>query len=263
MNLATKTNEHMRAFNIALVGICAALYTVTGILTSFGLTFGGVAFWPAAVVPAVFAVLFGPWVGAVGASIGIFIRDMLFHGNPLLSLTAGVTGNFVAFFLIGYLARTELSRKKLVFAAVVSVVSILGGMLLPTLLLPGESTGFTALSFDWTITIFAVLSVFTLIALLLFARKYPKSRNFAVATLIGQGTGAAVLTLGVWVYSQLFFGQGAYFISPVPASFAPVIFVWTFATEVPFVLLIAPPIIRVCYRAFPSLQKRVEAKATT
>jgi len=244
----------MRAFDVAIVGVCAALYAVTGILTSFGLTFGGVAFWPAAVVPAVFAVLFGPWVGGIGASIGIFIRDMVAHGNPLLSLSAGVTGNFVAFFLIGYFSRTDLSRKKLAFAGIIGGISIAGGLLLPTTLLPAESAGYTQWSLAETITVFAVLSVFTLIALVVVAKKWQEWKNFAVAAFIGQGIGGAVLTLGLWGYSQVFL---AYPISgPISAAFTPIIFVWTFATEIPFVLLIGPPVIKAVYAAFPSLQPK-------
>ncbi len=132
----------MKAFDVALVAICAALYAVIGYITSFGFTFGGVAFWPAAFIPAVFAVLFGPWTGAIGAGIGIFIRDMLFHGNPLLSLTAGVTANFAMFFIIGYVARSKLDRKKTILGLVVASVTILAGLLLPTLVLPAESARF-------------------------------------------------------------------------------------------------------------------------
>ncbi|GAG59070.1 unnamed protein product [marine sediment metagenome] len=77
----------LRAYDVAIIGICAAVYAVVGRLTDFGLNVGGVAFWPAALIPAVFAVLFGPWTGGIGAAIGIFIRDMIFHGDPLLSLS--------------------------------------------------------------------------------------------------------------------------------------------------------------------------------
>ena len=105
-----------------MTAICAALYAAVGLLTSFGFTLGGVAFWPAAFIPAIFAVLFGPWIGAVGASMGIFIRDLLYHGNPLLSLVAGVTGNFAMFFIIGYVSRIDLDRKKRVLSIIVASI---------------------------------------------------------------------------------------------------------------------------------------------
>lgn len=88
-----------KTLSIAMVTVCAALYAFIGRLTDLSITGpGGVAFWPAVVIPAVFSTLFGPWVGGVGAAIGIFIRDMLFHGDALLSLSAGVTANFIGFF---------------------------------------------------------------------------------------------------------------------------------------------------------------------
>jgi len=71
---------------LILISLNAGLYTVVGYITYFGIVVFGVRFWPAVVVPAVFAVLFGSYVGDVGAAIGIFISDMLTHGMPLLSL---------------------------------------------------------------------------------------------------------------------------------------------------------------------------------
>ena len=260
MHMKKGTKKEKTAFDMAIIGVCAALYAVVGLLTSFGLNVGGVAFWPAAVIPAVFAVVFGPWVGGIGASIGIFIRDMVFHGNPLLSLSAGVTGNFAAFFLIGYLSGTDLSRRKLVLSSFIGALVIVGGLLLPTLLLPGESAMFTRLSFFETATIFVLLSLITIFATVIVARRWPQWRNFTVAAFIGQGVGAAVLTLGLWIYSQLFFAAGSYIESAIPSTFIPVIFVWTFATEIPFVLLLGPSLVRACYKAFPSLRKTPQAE---
>src|SRR4030067_2932937 len=108
----------MRSIDVAVIGVCAALYAVVGRLTDLGLTFIGVAFWPAAVIPAIFAALYGPWVGGTGAAIGIFARDILFHGDPLLSLIAGVPPNFVMFFIIGYVSKRRLDTKKLTLGAV-------------------------------------------------------------------------------------------------------------------------------------------------
>jgi uncharacterized membrane protein len=104
--------KKLQTHDVVTIALCAALYAVVGYFTSFGLNFGGVAFWPAAFIPAIFAVLFGPWVGGLGAAIGIFIRDMIFHGDPLFSLVAGVSANFTAFFIIGYMSKTKLNKKK-------------------------------------------------------------------------------------------------------------------------------------------------------
>ena len=101
----------MKTQDIAVIGICAALYAVVGILTA-NLNFLGIGFLPAVVIPAVFAVLYGPWVGGFSGAIGIFIRDMFVHGNAGLSLVAGVPPNFILFFLIGYISHRALSLKQ-------------------------------------------------------------------------------------------------------------------------------------------------------
>ena len=237
-----------------MIAICAALYAVVGLWTSFGLSLGGVAFWPAVVIPCIFAVLFGPWVGGIGAAIGIFIRDVIYHGDPLLSLCAGVTSNFAMCFILGYMSRAKFSRKKLSLSVVIGSVLITAGLLLPTLLLPSETVLFTGLTSVTIIAIFALVIVGSILAVaVLFAFK-KEWANFSIGTLIGQGVGATIVALVVWVYSNLFFSPNGYFKSPIPASFVPLVFVWTVATEIPFVLLICPPILKICYWALPSLR---------
>jgi uncharacterized membrane protein len=244
----------MRAFDVAVIGICAALYAVVGLLTSFGLNLGGVAFWPAVVIPAIFAVLFGPWVGGTGAAIGIFIRDMLYHGDPLLSLVAGVTSNFAMCFLLGYFSRINLNRKKLGISVIIGGIILVAGLFLPTFLLPSESLIFTGLTTLEIIALFAVIGVASILAVVTMFAFKKEWRNFSVGTVIGQVTGAAIVAIAVWVYSNLFFSPNGYFKAPIQASFIPLIFVWTIATEIPFVLLLGPPIIKACYKAFPSLR---------
>jgi uncharacterized membrane protein len=250
----------MKAFDVAVISICAALYAVVGYITSFGLTFGGVAFWPAAFIPAIFAVVFGPWIGGIGAAIGIFIRDIAYHGDPLLSLTAGVTANFAAFFIIGYISRTDFDRKKTVLGLIVGSIIILTGLLLPTLLLPAESASFTLFSASFTFILFASLTGVSLLLFSIIARYWREFRSFGVASVIGQGVGATIVAVGVWAYSQLFYAPTGYFKSPISSTFVPIIFVWTFATEIPFVLLLGPPMIKACYLAFPFLRERRKAE---
>ena len=253
----------MRALEVAMIGICAALYAVIGLLTSFGLNLGGVAFWPAVVVPCIFAVLFGPWVGGIGAAIGIFIRDTLYHGDPLLSLTAGVTSNFAMCFLLGYMSRTSLSRKKLSLSIIIGSVIIFAGLLLPTVLLPSETlifTGLTSFELIALLTVVVVASILAVAVLFAFKKEWA---NFSVGALVGQGVGATIVAIAVWIYSNLFFSPSGYFNKPLQYSFVPLVFVWTVATEIPFVLLLSPPIIKACYKAFPSirLQKKNDEKA--
>lgn len=248
----------IKAFDVAVVALCAALYAVVGYLTSFGLSFGGVAFWPAAFVPAIFAVLFGSWKGGFGAAIGIFIRDVIVIGQPLLSLTAGVTSNFAMFFLIGYFAHARLDSKKTLFSLFIGVVVILSGLLLPTVFLPAESVGFTKLSTETVVVLFGVIMSVTLILFGIIAKYWKEFRGFGVGAIIGQATGAMIVAIGVWAYSQLFYSAGGYFTAPLSSAFASLIFVWTFATEIPFVLLISPPVVKACQAAFPFLRQHQE-----
>lgn len=247
----------MKAMHVALAAICAALYALIGRLTDLGITFGGVAFWPAAVIPAVFSVLFGPWVGGTGAAIGIFIRDMLFHGDPLLSLSAGVTANFAGGFLIGYFARTSLNWKRISTSMCIGGVTIIAGLLLPTVLLPSESEVYTR---GWSayisVAVFAAAVIASLAIMLAVTKFWPEWRSYTVGSIIGLGVASAIIAPVVWAYSQVFWSPEGYFKAPIPLSFMPLIFVWTFATEIPFVLLIGPPIIKACRSAFPSLTKR-------
>jgi len=246
----------MKASDVAMIGVCAALYAVVGRLTDLGITVGGVAFWPAAVIPAVFAVLFGPLTGGIGAAIGIFIRDMLFHGDALLSLSAGVTANFAGFFILGYISRSTLDWKKISTSAVMGSVIIAAGLLLPTVLLPSESVAYFAGTFSSLeiIILFILTVVASLLITVVIAKLWPEWKNYGVGSVTGLGIGSAIIAIVVWAYSQIFFSPQGYFKNPIPSSFIPIIFVWTFATEIPFILILGPPIIKACYKAYPSLR---------
>lgn len=243
------------AFNIAIIAISAAIYAVVGYLTSFGLSFGGVAFWPAAFVPAIFAVLFGPWEGGIGAAIGIFIRDVVVIGQPLLSFTVGVPANFAAFFLIGYFAHANLDRKKTVLSLIIGVGVILAGLLLPTLFVPSVSVGYTGLSTETVVVLFSVVMGVSFILFAVIAKQWKEFRSFGVGSIIGMAVGAMIIAFGVWAYSQLFFSSTGYFTAPLTASISSLVFVWTFVTEIPFVLIFVPPIAKVARIAFPFLRR--------
>ena len=250
----------MKAHTVALIGISAAIYAVVGRLTDLGLTFIGVAFFPAVIVPAVFAVLFGPWVGGFGAAIGIFIRDMLFHGNPFLSLTAGVPPNFIVFFTIGYISAKNIDMKKLITTAILVIVVITAGLLVPTVIAPVDFANATGLSTIQILALFIATVVLSLVVILVVSKRWQQWRSYTVGSVIGMVAGAALLSVSFWGYSQLFFDPTGYVQAPLAASFIPILFVWTFITEIPFVLLAGPPIIKACYKAFPSLKFRTRTE---
>ena len=120
------------AKKIALISVNAALYAVAIAITSPIPTPWGVGhFRPGVVIPAVFTLAFGPVIGGVGAAIGCFIGDFalsLFNlTTPLLSLIAGVPGNFAGFYVLGWLMS---KRRSLAFFVVSSFVALLIGNLI-------------------------------------------------------------------------------------------------------------------------------------
>jgi hypothetical protein len=246
----------LKTQDVAVIGICAALYAVIGRLTDLGLTFLGVAFWPAVVIPAVFAVLYGPWVGGIGGAIGIFIRYMLFHGIPALSLAAGVPPNFVLFFLIGYLAHRNIDLKKTIVGLIIAGTALI----VPTAIFLPQFAAFTGLSNLDFVLVFSFTVVLSLVAIAIVSVRWQQWRSFAIGAIVAQAVGAGLLSVTVWAVSPLFL---TYFGKPFPISYIFPLFVWTFATEIPFVLLVGSPVINTCYKAFPSLrhrQRRIKEK---
>lgn len=238
----------MKTQDIVVIGICAALYAVVGRLTA-GVTFLGVGLLPAVVIPSIFAVLYGPWVGGIGGAIGIFLRDMLVHGNAALSLVAGVPPNFILFFLIGYITYRNINLKQ----AIVGVTLAAVGLLVPTIILLPQFASFTGLSTEAFILTFTLTVILSLVVIATIAIRWKEWRSYAIAAVIGQALGAGLLSITVWAVSPLFL---SYFGEAFSASLILPLFVWTFATEIPFILLVGPPIIKACYKAFPSLKQR-------
>ena len=231
-----------------MAALNGALYAGVGLLTYLGIfapIVGVVRFWGIpVVVPAVFAALFGPFVGGVGASIGVFISDMVVHGNALLSLVVGVPSNYVMFHLIGWISAKEVPSK-LVNAALgfASVVVVL--VFAATWYLGGEIDVITTL-------IFAIFCALSLLLLLVVNRFWPRWRSYALGSIVGNACGSAIVGIGLWAFSQ-FFVLPSNMGYQVPLSAAVVWFVWTFSNQMPFLLIFGPPILNACYRAFPSL----------
>lgn len=239
---------HLKTIDVVVIGISAALYAVFGILTA-NFSFLGVGFLPAVVIPAVFAALYGPWVGGLGAAIGIFIRDMFVHGNAALSLVAGVPPNFIVFFLIGYIALRQISLRKTLAGLTIAAIALL----VPTLVFLPDFVAFTGLSTEAFLATFVLTIIASLVIIAVVAVRYKEWRSYAIGAVVGQILGALLLSVTVVAVSPFFlsyFTQG-----PLASAVILPLFVWTFATEVPFVLLLGPPIIKAAYRAFPSLRR--------
>ena len=244
----------MKTINVAMIGVSAALYAIVGVLTNMGIVspvVGVVKFWPAVIVPAIFAVLFGPWVGGIGAAIGIFVSDMVQpgHGIILLSLTVGSTSNFAMFFLIGWISKRNMNWRNMVIALIVGS-SLLTGMM--SYLFAIES-----ISIDILALFLGVLYASVAIVIGVGLWK-PNSKSYGLASVVGLFVGSTIIGFGLWGYSQFLtlpltgFERNA----PVYASFLWL--VWTFATEIPFLVTIVPPVVKICYKAFPSLVLKPE-----
>jgi len=99
--------------------MCAALYAIGAYLTGFiPSPWGFGQFRPAVIVPSLFAIIFGPMPAAVGAAIGTLIADSVKHGYLYPgSLLAAVPGNFVGFYLLGYIVKKKFTWERFVVAS--------------------------------------------------------------------------------------------------------------------------------------------------
>jgi len=253
----------LKALDITLIAVNAALYAAIGyvlyvIFPFVCPTVGGVRFWPVVVIPATFSVLFGPIVGGGGAAIGIFISDMLIHGDPLLSLTAGVTSNFVCFALIGYLSQVNFNWKKafLGLGVGIAILATLGYLVIT----PETVVNYFNVSLEEALwNVYVVLAIFVISYAIVIAFGYirPKWRSFGVASVVGSIVGSAIIGIGVWGYTQFFTLPAAIGgAHNLPYYAGLILFAWTFATEIPFMVILVPPIAEACHKAFPSFKAK-------
>jgi uncharacterized membrane protein len=233
----------LKTIEVAAFALNAALYVVLGVLISsvFPISFEGVRFWPQVIIPAVFAVVFGPWVGGFGAALGIFISDVSLSGSPLLSLMAGVTSNFLGFWLIGYIANKKINLKRSTAVyGVVTALCVIVAYVYASLLAVGVIIGCY------------------LVYLAIVWRK-SKWLSYEIGAVVGLLVGSIIIGLVVPVYAVLFAPDVTTLPSLTSAGILG-LFTWTFATEIPFLLVLGPPIIGTIYRAFPTLSKTKQSE---
>jgi hypothetical protein len=246
LNLKFKGNA-MKTIQVAAFAVNAALYVVLGVLLSSvaPIYFGGVRFWPQVIVPAVFAAVFGPWVGGFGAAVGIFISDVSLGGSPLLSLMAGITSNFVGFWLIGYIANKKVNIKNstVIFTAITVICAAI------------------AYLYASVLAIGVILGCYVVFLVVVWRGK--KYVSYELGSVVGLLVGSLIIGIMVPVYAVLF----APTVTTLPGLTAAGIlglFTWTFATEIPFLLILGPPILEAINRAFPTLRSQTtKTKPTT
>lgn len=201
-------------------------------------------------MPATFSVLFGAWSGGVGAGIGIFLADVLYgHHDPLLSLLVGVPSNFFGFFLIGLLSNRENTAGK----RVLLFLSLLFPILLAAygIYLLSSPSGFGSPQF-----LVGLVGVVAVVVILGFTFVKNRWANFEVAASIGLGIGSLIIGFGLVGYSSLFtlpavLGLGS---GTLPTTFAYGATAFTYLSEIPFLVILTPPIVAACRAAFPSLK---------
>lgn len=237
-----------KTVEVVLIAVNAALYAGVGYLTFLGIfapVVGTVRFWPAVVVPAVFAVVYSPRVGALGAGLGIFISDMLIHGDPILSITVGVTSNIAGFYIIGALARKLAGHQK---------VSLLSILLQAVPLAIALAASWADVFGDiWTSAIFIGAGILSFALSIAYSFYRPAYSGLVAASSLGLLVGSVIIGFGVWAYSQYFSlpavaGGG----KALPLFAAAVWFLWTYLTEIPFLMTLLPPLVSAVRKAVPT-----------
>ncbi|MBS7612954.1 hypothetical protein KEJ48_01715 [Candidatus Bathyarchaeota archaeon] len=246
----------MKLRDLSATVINAALYASLGYLTYLGLftpVIGVVRFWPSVIVPGFFSVVYGSMVGGLGAAIGIFISDMAIHGNALLSLLVGVPSNFLGFYVMGLIARKRTGRSyvygSIVFLMLIVVLTIF-------------LYGLNVISDLVTAVAFVSACVVSIASIAVVYRFYPELSSYGIASVTGLALGSGIIGVGVWGFSQFLVLPTGEMNLPVQAAL--IWFIWTFITEIPFLTAIVPPVLKVFFKAYPSLNplKQKERKTS-
>lgn len=256
--VALKRPEMSVARRVAAIGLCAALYTVVGISSFLGIfapMLGVVRFWPGVFVPAIFAMLLGPFVGGMGAAIGIFLSDLYVffatgQTNPLLSLIAGVPSNFLCFYVLGRLGRSKMGWDdwRMLVPLILLGIAAIGPFLYVEYMFSIEMIGTDS---RWVSAVLLGFAIAIFVLGLVAGRLRKSYLSYYVGGTLGLLLGGAWIGLGIWLYSQLF-GlpiTGA----RIDLAMAVFYFLWVFGTEIPFILVV-PPILDVIYRIYPFLK---------
>ena len=252
LNVVSKINK---TYFVSLTAMCAGLYAVVGLASYYGMFAipgGVVRFWPSVFIPSVFSVAFDPLIGGIGAAIGIFISDMIVHGNALLSLIAGVPANFLCFYLIGVLTRRVRSRGIGYLLAGFSNIIIILLSALPLLkleLLTSISSPFkipinaARLAF----LIYLAVCIASLFISLILGLKSDKTAILAGCCSLGLLLGSTWIGLTLWGCSRFFMLPGGIVNATTVLILAWI--VWTYTTEIIFLVTLTPAIVKILCRA--------------
>lgn len=232
---------------VAASALCATLYAVVGYMSYLGIftpVIGVVRFWPSVFIPATFAIIYGPMVGGLGAAIGIFISDMLIHGNALLSLSVGVPANFIGFYTVGYLA-SKLKGKS---SSVVWALMVSAKLLCIALVVYVASWILKLISLGVAVAyiIGIAVSLAAVIAYSIVNRRTLYTPLIVFACSSGLLVGSVIIGIGVWLFSQYFILPGGGRALPVDAILLWTL--WVYVTEIPFMVWLTPITVHIAMR---------------
>jgi uncharacterized membrane protein len=170
----TSTPRQPVSLQVVVTAFNAALYAIGAFVTAYIPSPWGVGqFRPAVIIPAFFATIFGPWVGGTGAAMGTLIADSVKHGQLYPgSLIAAVPGNFIGFFIFGYILRRKFNWAR--FITVTNLTLVIANLIVAFLyvfafkLLYAGTPAYTALSSDAMIMLSVGLTVFWFVTMLPF-----------------------------------------------------------------------------------------------
>jgi len=114
-----------KSLTLTATAICASLYAVGCYATAYiPSPWGFGQFRPAVVIPSFFAVVFGSIPAGVGAAVGTLVADSIKHGYLYPgSLFAAVPGNFIGFYLFGWVLKDKFSWTRFIFASNLTLTS--------------------------------------------------------------------------------------------------------------------------------------------
>jgi hypothetical protein len=236
----------------ATTAVNAALYMAVGVVSSPIPPVFGVRFWPPVFIPAVFAIMFGPWVGGVGAAVGIFLSDVFYgHGNALLSLSVGVPSNFVGFYVLGWLTGNMPKgpgRKLLALLSLLVSPLIFIAYFVSIYLTLGWS------GFGLPQYVCVVVGIVVVAVVFIATRRQSSWSSFEIASPIGLAFGSLIIGVGLVAFSRLFTLPAVVGTSPLSVDVIYGATAFTYFSEILFMLFLTPPIVAAARAAFPSLQ---------
>lgn len=248
--------EEPRTKRVAAACLCATLYCLGSILTAeTGLLMGFfVQFRPAVVIPIVFAVLFGPFVGGLGAAIGTFVASVYFYGHPFLTIFSGTPANFLGFWVVGYAARRLRKSGPWI------LVYTTAGLVAIAALIFTQSLAIEVKALSLFLIVFITCTTWGLYYKYL---EYRWANALILGSIVGMAIGSLIIAAGLWLMASILIPFGAIILPSNQAGGVGGFAVPTYAVlssflmvflPLPIALIVAIPVIEACWRVFPSLR---------